>query len=155
MVDSQSLVARIESSNKGAGMMEVWTPMNLFLIHILIVKGNDLLAHMTRTMYQKKRYMTLEMKCSNFYNYSIVNDLVHCFRRAPLHVQVLKIICSLGGNNNSNAKATIFSPKAEQGIQSLNNMQEGIIKVMMQFPDGSRVDPKEFFPNGTMTVVFL
>jgi hypothetical protein len=34
-------------------------------------------------------------------------------------------------------------------------MEEGIIKVMSQFPDGSPIEPKGIFPNGTMTAVFL
>jgi hypothetical protein len=32
--------------------------------------------------------------------------------------------------------------KHNRGIQSLNKMQEGIIKVMAQFPDGSPIEPK-------------
>jgi hypothetical protein len=33
-------------------------------------------------------------------------------------------------------------PKQNRGIQSLNKMQEGIIKVMTQFPDGLHIEPK-------------
>jgi hypothetical protein len=33
-------------------------------------------------------------------------------------------------------------PKRNRGIQSLNKMQEGIIKVMTQFPDGLHIEPK-------------
>jgi hypothetical protein len=32
--------------------------------------------------------------------------------------------------------------KRNRGIQSLNKMQEGIIKVTAQFPDGSPIEPK-------------
>jgi hypothetical protein len=32
--------------------------------------------------------------------------------------------------------------KWNRGIRSLNKMQEGIIKVTVQFPDGSPIEPK-------------
>jgi hypothetical protein len=34
-------------------------------------------------------------------------------------------------------------PKRNRGIQSLNKMHEGIIKVNAQFPDGSPIEPKD------------
>jgi hypothetical protein len=45
--------------------------------------------------------------------------------------------------------------KRNRGIWSLNKIQEGIIKVTVQFPDGSPLNLKEIIPNGAMTVVFL
>jgi hypothetical protein len=45
--------------------------------------------------------------------------------------------------------------KRNKGIRSLNKIQEGIIKVTVQFPDGSPLNLKELIPNGAMTVVFL
>jgi hypothetical protein len=39
--------------------MEVWARMNLLVILVRRLKGNDLLAHMMRITYQKKRYMSI------------------------------------------------------------------------------------------------
>jgi hypothetical protein len=40
-------------------MMEVQARMNLLLIHILSLKGSDILAHRMRIAYQKKRYTSI------------------------------------------------------------------------------------------------
>jgi hypothetical protein len=45
--------------------------------------------------------------------------------------------------------------KRNRGIRSLNKIQEGIIKVTVQFPDGSPLNLKALIPNGAMTAVFL
>jgi hypothetical protein len=42
-----------------ARMKEVQAHMNLLSIHILRLKGNDLLAQRMRIMYQKKRYTSI------------------------------------------------------------------------------------------------
>jgi hypothetical protein len=40
-------------------MMEVRARMNLLLIHVRCLKGIDLLTHMMKIMYQKKRYTSI------------------------------------------------------------------------------------------------
>jgi hypothetical protein len=78
------------------------------------------------------------------------------FLECPSTSKCSKIISSSGGNNYSNTGARTWSPKAEQrGIRSLNKIQRGIVKVMTQSQMGLPLNLKMFFPNDTMSVVFL
>jgi hypothetical protein len=58
MVDPQSPVGRVVSSNE-VSENDGRAHMNLLMIHVRWLKGSDLLAHRTRIMYQKKRYMSI------------------------------------------------------------------------------------------------
>jgi hypothetical protein len=64
------------------------------------------------------------------------------FLECPSTLKCLKFISSLEGNKRWSKNLV---PKCgAEGVGSLNKMQEGIIKVTVQFPDGSPIEPKGF-----------
>jgi hypothetical protein len=66
------------------------------------------------------------------------------FLESPSMLKCSKFISILGLNNSSNVGARSWSPnpKRNRGVQSLDKMQERIIKVTTQFLDGSPIEPK-------------
>jgi hypothetical protein len=61
MADPQTPVAQIESGNEESGTDGSSTRLNLLSIHILSLKGNDLLPNGMRIMYQKKMYTSIRI----------------------------------------------------------------------------------------------
>jgi hypothetical protein len=77
----------------------------------------------------------------NFYSCSIVNDPLHSFFRIPPHRSAENLFPQ-DETTLAMLEQELGAQKWNKGIRSLNKMQEGIIKLTTQFPDGSPIEPK-------------
>jgi hypothetical protein len=68
--------------------------------------------------------------------------LFSSFLECPSMLKCLKFISSLGETTNVTLEKELGPKKWNRWIRSLNKMQEWIIKVTTQFPDGSPIEPK-------------
>jgi hypothetical protein len=73
-----------------------------------------------------------------------VNDPLHSFRRIPLHVEVPNnYFLKIKRKQLTLDKQPSPKKKQQRGIQSLNKMQEGIIRIIAQYVGGFPVEPKD------------